>query len=133
MSPISDTNPLSPVELNAIAARLRSADEEFSDHSCNDFFLRATTANKAIALATLKYIESTERDEQDWEEFANDVEESEDEIEFFDNWLMAYLAQRCEEVASGKDMTALSKAERKVIAGLFDLVAEWDQNNQKPS
>jgi hypothetical protein len=122
MAPIINTSTLSPTELNALAARLDAAAKEFSDHSCNDYPLPAIAANKAIAIATLKYIESTGDDEQDWEEFAADVEDAEDEIEFFDNWLMAYLAQRCKQAASGA--AGLSKAEGDVISGLLDLAAE---------
>jgi hypothetical protein len=124
MPPITNTSTLSPAELNALAARLDSAAKEFSDHTCNDYPLPANAANKAIAIAALKYIESTGDDEQDWEEFATDVEAAEDEIEFFDTWLMAYLAQRCKQAASGNGATGLSKAEGDVISGLLDHAAE---------
>ena len=114
---------LSPIELNAIAARLDAAATQFSDHSCNDYPLAANAANKAIAVATLKYIEGTGDYEQDWEEFAADIDDAEDEIELFDNWLMAYLAQRCKQAASGNGGAALSAAEREIVAGLLDLAA----------
>jgi hypothetical protein len=121
------TPQLSATELKAMAARLDSAANEFSDHTCNDFALEATPANKAIATAALKYIESTGQDEQDWEDFAADIEASEDEIEFFDNWLMAYLAQRCTQLAGNGG--ALSAAECEVINNLLGLVAEWEEIN----
>jgi hypothetical protein len=121
------TAQMTATELNALAASLTNAATEFSDHTCNDYLLEANAANKAIAIAALKYIESTGEDEQDWEDFAADIEDAEDEIEFFDNWLMAYMAQRCKELAASGG--ALSAAEQDLINKLFDLVAEWEKIN----
>jgi len=123
MTSISIASTLSPAELQALSARLDGAAQEFSERSCNDYPLPANAANKAIALATLKYIESTGDYEEDWEEFADDVASAEGEIEFFDNWLMAYMGQRCKQLALGGGTPALSNAEREVISGLLELTA----------
>lgn len=122
------TNMNTPTELSAIAARLDSAVEEFEDRSCNDYPLQATAENKSIALATLKFIEATGDFEEDWDDFASDVRDADDEIECFDNWLMAYMAHRCKKLATGNGGAALSKAEREVISGLLDLIDELKES-----
>jgi len=118
---------MTAAELNALSARLTEAADEFSDHTSNDYLLEANTANKTIAIAALRYIESTGEYEQDWDDFAADIEDAEDEIEFFDNWLMAYMALRCKELAAAGG--ALSAAEQELINSLLDLVAEWEKIN----
>ena len=114
-------------DLGALAARLESAAEEFSDHSCNDFTLVANPDNQAIVLAALKFIEAGGDYEEDWDDFAADVRAAEDEIAFFDNWLMAYMAHRCRELASGRAGAPLSEAEGAVIAELLGLVDELNE------
>lgn len=109
-------------ELKNTAELLKEAAEEFSDHSCNDYSLPASEENKAIVIATLKFIEATGDYEDDWDEFAAKVREAKGEISFFDNWLMSYMADRCKTLA--EEGAQLSDAEAEVVRGLFAFIDE---------
>ena len=124
MTANTDLSSSSPSDLLALAKRLDRAEEELSDRSCNDYALAASADNKKIAIATLKFIEGTGDYEEDWDEFATDIDDADDEIEFFDNWLMAYMGHRCKQLAAGKGGAGLSKAEQAVISGLLAHAAE---------
>jgi hypothetical protein len=124
MTANTDLSCSSPADLLALAKRLDRAAEELSDRPSNDYALAASADNKKIATAALKFIEGIGDYEEDWDEFAADIDDADDEIEFFDHWLMAYMAHRCKQLAAGKNGAGLSKAEQDVISGLLAHAAE---------
>jgi hypothetical protein len=108
-------------EVDIIGDMLEDASQQFDDEICNDFPLPFSKENKAIALGSIRHqVAMGWPDEESPEEFIAGVEESEESIDCFNNWLAPYLAHRCEQHAKAP----LNQAELQVIAGLLEQLAD---------
>lgn len=122
------SEPLSSTELKQIGAFLEEAAGELSQHSCNDFTVRASQENKIVFLAIVKWQATQDWGDTDAEWTAN-IENVSDEnktLFTFDNWAMSYFAHRCNELATSKtNVLEWSAAELNIMAALLDLAVEY--------
>ncbi len=112
---------LSSMELALIADFLRDYSDECIDHSCNDFYCPATQENKAIVIAAIAH---RGPDESQRDELLALLEEARDQVFIFDDWMMAYLAFRCQGLADEPEaFPPLAPAELNIIADSLGLPA----------
>jgi hypothetical protein len=113
---------LSSAELALIAKFLDTAAEEFADHGCNDFLLPATDENKAIFTAVLEHHDKS--GDSDHQIRAEEINAAADDVFIYDDWAMAYFAERCGKFAGEPGTAALSHAELFAIGDLLVHVYE---------
>ncbi len=120
-TPANNTSGLTPTELDWLARFLEESAEEFEDHSCGDFSLPATEENKAMMAAAFEH-----QGDDGYNYTVEEIIASEDEVNMYDHWVMAYFAHRCKELATHPEANSpLSQAEHHVIAILLDLIVDW--------
>lgn len=110
-------NALSQTELALIAGFLDTAAQDFAGHSGNDFLLPASEENKAIFLAVLEH--HNRQGDREHELTAEGIADATDEVFIYDDWAMAYFAERCGELAK-RPGVALTPAE---LFAMGDLLA----------
>lgn len=99
---------LTPTELKIIAFLLQEAAERLSGASSNDFFLPATDEHKAIFAAVL------ERNADKGEDLSlEEIMEATDEVFMYDDWVMSYFAERCQQLADASDPQVATGAGRE--------------------
>jgi hypothetical protein len=122
------SEPLSNTELKQIRAFLEEAAGELSQHSCNDFTVRASKENKVVFLAIVKWQATQDWGDTDpeWTALIENVSDEDKTLFTFDNWAMSYFAHRCSELAAGKtNVLEWSSAELNIMAALLDLAVEY--------
>ena len=113
-----------PTELELVALFLETAADEFSEHTANDFSLPATDENKAIFLATLRHRETHHRKDERTSAAFEGVMTSADEIFIYDDWLMAYFADRCKTASKNPTIARFTHPELIAIGMLLILAYE---------
>lgn len=117
---------LTPTELDWLARFLEESAEEFEDHGCGDFSLPATEENKAMMAAAFEH-----QGEDGYNFTVEEIMASEEEVNMYDHWVMAYFAHRCKHLAAHPETdSALSPAECHVIAILLDLIVDWYKDEE---
>jgi len=113
--------PLSTVELESLADLVGTAAEEYAEHSCNDYEVADSAANRLVLAAAIEH----NRDRGDGEPMETGPD-SKGMLFVFDDWLMRYLAHRCREVLAASAAERLAEAELLLLA---DIVTEMSENN----
>ncbi|MFZ6756309.1 hypothetical protein ACO0K9_03750 [Undibacterium sp. Ji50W] len=111
-------------EVELLAMLLEEAGNEFADHSANDFTMPATDENKAIFAAAFELCaEPQDEDDENSDEDGLSLKyimEAEDQVFVYNDWLMTYLASRCQNLFKQADSApALTKAELNIMSELL--------------
>lgn len=118
----SDT--FTTAEWELIAEFLEVAAEEFSEHSSNDFTLPATEENRAICRAALGYREAHHGQDEQSSSVLESVTNPADEVFIYDDWLMAYFADRTWTISKNPTADCFTRAELNAIGMLLILAYE---------
>lgn len=102
--------------------------EDFSNKSCNDFVLSATSTNRAIVSEIILFNDPDQDQLQ-----IDEIETDEGELFVYDDWAMAFFAKKCELIFQApQSSAALTVEELKVLRELLLLIAENNEDVSDP-